>query len=124
VGTTLVSGISAFYAANRTSGQSQQVSAAARTYLEYIRSSWTGFSGGTLSLAAMSTVDSNLSGVTASLAISGKDTDSDSFASITTCSNLHSTACSPNSTKLRWDFTLTLTPTNGSSETYRMELGR
>lgn len=128
VGSVLVQAIPGFFGANRNSTQDQQITAAARAYMEDIHSRFkdsTNWSSDTLSLRSFSDASISSSGLSsASLDVQGKDGDSDALGTITACSSLLSQGCSPNSSYARWTFVLTLTPTNGSSQTYTMELGR
>ena len=123
VAVTLVPAIPNFVRANRNSSQEQQITTAARTYMEDIRNQWSSLSANSLTLRSVNTVMGNSSGLSASLSITGRDADSESPVGIASCSSILTTACTATSTKQRWLFQLTLT-TGGTAQSYTMELGR
>ncbi len=133
----LVSNIQSTNRANRGALESVQTVTAARGYMEYIKSKWSSASIPTanpltlsLTLNSLNTQGLNVSGLSGSTLVVTPN-----VGSATTCSSIHSTNCTINfsftgystesdKSKIRVQYRLTLTPTNGSSQTYSMELGR
>lgn len=124
VAVSLVSAIPGFFRANRNSTQDQQITTAARTYMEDIRNQWSTLTNNSLTLRSVNTVIGSSPDLSASLSISGRDADSESAVSIASCNSILTTSCTANSTKQRWLFQLTLSTTGGTSQAYTMELGR